>query len=68
MFNFFKSQVKPSSQIKLSESHHLWKDLSLEESSSIRGGWKWVDADGLVWRCRYTRHGTTCTHRETGVD
>ncbi|MEG4810581.1 hypothetical protein QUA82_22815 [Microcoleus sp. F8-D3] len=73
MLNLFKSQVQSSNQIKLSQSQHLWNDLSLDESSSYVGGkliWRHKDPVwGLVGWCRKRLDGTvSCTYREPGVD
>ncbi|MBE9093923.1 hypothetical protein IQ252_08285 [Tychonema sp. LEGE 07203] len=72
MLNLFKSHVQPSNQIKLSQSHYLWHDLSLDESSSYVGGkliWRQYDPQiGWMWCRRRLDGGTTCRHRQTGVD
>jgi hypothetical protein len=77
MLNLFKSQVHSddrSDRIKLSQSHDLWHDLSLDESSSYVGGkgliWRQKDPVwGLVGWCRRRLDGTvSCTYREPGVD
>ncbi len=75
MLNLFKSQIPSSNQIKLSKSHDIWNDLSLYESSSHVGGhgnpliWRQYDPQfGWGWCRRRLDGGTTCRHRQTGVD
>jgi hypothetical protein len=73
MLNLFKSQVHSddrSDQIKLSQSHHLWHDLSLDESSSYVGG----HGNPLIWKdpelgwCRRGLDGYIhCRYREPGI-
>ncbi len=67
MLNLFKSQVQSLNQIKFSQSHDLWNDLSLDESSSYMGG-------KLIWRdpelgwCRRGLDGYIhCRYREPGI-
>ncbi|MGB3267529.1 MAG: hypothetical protein WBA89_26665 [Microcoleus sp.] len=72
MLNLFKTQVQSSNQIKLSQSHDLWNDLSLDESSSYMGGkliWRQYDPQfGWGW-CRRGLDGYNhCRYREPGVD